>query len=391
MNFVAISPHFPPNYSLFWTRLQEKGVNVLGIGDSPYHELSPDLASVLTDYYWLGDMLNYDQLVRALGLLTYKYGKLDRLESHNEFWLETDASLRSDFNIPGFKREDMAKVKRKSEMKRVYQACGINVARGRVTRLVSEAKTLIAEVGYPVIAKPDVGVGASLTYQINSDAELERFFADQPPIDFIFEEFIRGQIVTYDGLVDQDGRVVFDSSLKYSGGVMESVTQAMDLWYYIDRVMPEDLQEAGRKLVAAYRLRERFFHFEFFRCDDGSLFGLEMNMRPPGGMTTDMWNFANDIDIYREYANVVTENRFYSEVNRPYFCAYVSRRFGKEYFFSTDEVLREFGNRVVHHEFISGVFAPALGDYGFLVRAETLEEIQRIAHWIGKKRETMTL
>lgn len=391
MNFVAISPQFPQNYRLFWKHLKELGVTVLGIGDSPYHELDGELLSSLTEYYRVEDMLNYDQMVRALGFLTHKYGKLDRLESHNEFWLETDAALRSDFNIPGFHREDMVKVKRKSEMKRVYQECGINVARGKVVHSLEEARALIAEVGYPIIAKPDIGVGASLTYQINQDEELEVFFRNHPPIDFIMEEFIRGQIVTYDGLVDQDGRVVFDSTLCYSDGVMESVTQSTDIWYYIDREIPEDLRATGRKLVTAYGLKERFFHFEFFRLPEGNLCGLEMNMRPPGGMTTDMWNFANDIDIYREYANVVVNNQFFSEITRPYFCAYVSRRFGKKYQFSIDEVLREHRDRVVHHEYISGVFAPALGDYGFLIRAETLEEIQNIASWIARKQEYMAL
>jgi len=147
----------------------------------------------------------------------------------------------------------------------------------------------------------------------------------------------------------------------------------------------------GQKLIKAYDLKERFFHFEFFRLENGSLCGLEMNMRPPGGMTTDMWDFANDIDIYREYANVVVNNRFSAELTRPYYCAYVSRRFGKEYQFSIDEVLNEYREQVVHHEFISGVFAPALGDYGFLVRANTLEEVRNIVSWIFRKRENIIL
>ncbi|MDD3948778.1 MAG: hypothetical protein PHT43_04885, partial [Anaerolineaceae bacterium] len=150
MNFVAISPHFPPNYRLFWKHLKKLGVTVLGLGDAPYHELDPELLAYLADYYRVGNMLNYDEMLRALGFLTHKYGKIDRLESHNEFWLETDAALRSDFNIPGFHREDMQKVKRKSAMKKVYQDCGVNVARALVAQNIEEAKALIAEVGYPV-------------------------------------------------------------------------------------------------------------------------------------------------------------------------------------------------------------------------------------------------
>ena len=40
MNFVFLSPHFPPNYYQFCTHLNNLGVNVLGIADEPYDNLS---------------------------------------------------------------------------------------------------------------------------------------------------------------------------------------------------------------------------------------------------------------------------------------------------------------------------------------------------------------
>ena len=49
-------------------------------------------------------------------------------------------------------------------------------------------------------------------------------------------------------------------------------------------------------------------------------------MRPPGGWTVDMWNYANDIDMYREWANVVVHGRFDAPVTRPYNVLYASRR-----------------------------------------------------------------
>ena len=66
-----------------------------------------------------------------------------------------------------------------------------------------------------------------------------------------------------------------------------------------------DLAEIGGRLVRAFDVRERPFHFEFFRLPDGSLAALEVNMRQPGGLTVDMWNWANDIDFYRAWAEVV--------------------------------------------------------------------------------------
>jgi hypothetical protein len=57
----------------------------------------------------------------------------------------------------------------------------------------------------------------------------------------------------------------------------------------------------------------KIFHFEFFRQDDGHLVALEVNIRPPGGLTTEMFNYANDIDIYAEWAHIIVHNRFAAE------------------------------------------------------------------------------
>lgn len=53
MNFF-ISPQFPHTYWSFCDRLHRNGVNVLGIGDSPYDSLEPALKRVLTEYYRVG-------------------------------------------------------------------------------------------------------------------------------------------------------------------------------------------------------------------------------------------------------------------------------------------------------------------------------------------------
>ena len=130
MNFVFISPYFPENYWNFCDRLHANGVNVLGIGDAPFDSLPARLKSALTEYYRVSNMENYDEMVRAMGFFTFKYGKIDWVESNNEYWLEQDACLRSDFNITtGIKAEEIAKFKHKSVMKEYYRAAGVPTAR----------------------------------------------------------------------------------------------------------------------------------------------------------------------------------------------------------------------------------------------------------------------
>ncbi len=386
MNFVFLSPHFPPNYYQFGVHLANLGVNVLGLADEPYEILRPELKVAIKEYYRVHNMNNYDELLRALGFFTHRYGKIDRLDSHNEYWLETEAMLRTDFNITGIKNDTIAKIKRKSLMKETYVKAGIAVAQGKVVRTISDARKLIKQTGYPVVAKPDIGVGGANTYKIHNDSELDNFFNTKPSVDYMMEEFVDGTICTFDGLTDREGNLVFYTAHQYSQGIMETVNNDDLIYYYSLREIPADLDEAGKKTLKAFGVAERFFHFEFFRRSrDNQIVALEVNIRPPGGLTTDMFNYANDIDIYKEWANIIASNRFSAEYSRPYHCGYIGRKNNRSYTHTNDAILKTFGERIVHHEPISGVFSAALGDYGYLVRSPDQEEIKTMADFIHKQ------
>ncbi|HDR05719.1 MAG TPA: ATP-grasp domain-containing protein [Candidatus Marinimicrobia bacterium] len=385
MNIVILSPHFPPNYFLFAVRLREMGVNVLGLGDAEFYHLRPDLQRALTEYFRVENMQNYDDLVRALGFFTHRYGKIDRLDSFNEFWLETEANLRTDFNIFGVKSNAIQYMKRKSLMKEKYREAGITVAEGERCQSVEQAWEFVNRSGYPIIAKPDIGVGANQTYKINDNSDMQNFVSISNCTDYFLEQFVEGNIISFDGLTDREGNLVFYTAHQYSGGVMEAVNDDRDIYYYSYRDIPEDLTNASTALLKAFDIRERFFHLEFFRRPDGSLVGLEVNMRPPGGLTTDMFNYANDFDIYREWARLVTQNHFGAEWNRPYHVAYVGRKNNKNYRYKHADILKMFAEKIVSHESISGVFAPALGNYGYLLRTPDQEEILHMAAVIQEK------
>ncbi len=379
MNVVFLSPHFPLNFYNFCVRLRDVGANVLGVADQPWDRLRPELRGALSEYYRVADLHHYDDLLRGLGYLTFRHGKLDRIDSMSEYWLETEARLREDFNIPGLRPADMGRIKHKSEMKRIFQQAGIRTARGRVCPDDAAVRGFVGEVGYPVVAKPDVGVGAAGTHKIRDEKQLDIFLGSRPPPGIIVEEFVEGRIVTYDGLADRDGNVVFDASLCYSRGIMEVVNEDADIWYHAVRDIAPDLLEAGRSLVRAFGVRERFFHFEFFRLADGALVALEVNVRPPGGLTVDMWNYQNDMDVYREWANLVVKGRVETSPARPWFCAYVGRKARFRYALGVEEVLAGFGGLVVHHERIDDVFSAAIGNYGFILRSPELAPIEEAA------------
>jgi hypothetical protein len=240
---------------------------------------------------------------------------------------------------------------------------------------------LVGEVGYPVIAKPDVGVGAARTYRIESDADLDGYIADKPAVDYMVEAAISGDLVSYDGLVDREGRVVFDASISYGVDVLAAVSGA-DMHYWIDRTIPDDLVELGRHTLAAFRVRERPFHFEYFRQPDGSLVALEVNMRQPGGLTVDMWDYGNDIDFYRAWAEVVTQGSSDVTASRADVVLWAGRKDDRRYRLSPADVARRYKRELILRERVPGVFAAAIGNEGFMLRGPSLEPLRAAAREI---------
>lgn len=384
MNFIVISPHFPENFEQFSIRLNANGATTLGIGDHPYDQLSKELKEALTEYYKVDDMEDYAQMYRAVAYFAFKYGKIDRLESHNEYWLLQDARLRTDFNIPGYKNEDMDVIKYKSKMKEVFSKNAIPVAKGHVFTTKEEAKKILSELGYPVIIKPDDGVGASDTYKITNEKEFLKFFKTKHDCPYFMEEFIEGDIVTFDGLTDQSGKIVFYSSLVYQEPALETVSRTGDMYFYETREVPKDLFELGTKCVSAFDIRERFFHFEFFKTKTGKLIALEINCRPPGGPSIDLMNHAHELSLFDEYAHIVLEDRFYGTSECPYYSVYISRSSKQPYYYSEQEIKQKYRANLKEIQQVPGVFAEVMGDIGYIFNTKTKAEMFEIIKDLGK-------
>ncbi|MGD9289362.1 MAG: ATP-grasp domain-containing protein [Desulfobacterales bacterium] len=386
MNIVFLSPHFPTHYFRFCLNLKAAGANVLGVADEPHDNLSQDLRAAMTDYYQVDDMHDYDALVRACGFFTHRYGKIDRLDSLNEYWLGTEARLRDDFNISGVRGDEIDFIRRKSRMKAKFGEASVPVARGQVVETIDDARCLIRETGYPVIAKPDDGVGAIATYRLENNNDLENFFKNKPHDDFIMEEFIDGTIYSFDGLADRNGNPVFHTAHTFSQGIMETVNEARHIYYYSLRDIPAMLEKIGRECLSAFNVRERFFHLEFFQTAPDQYVALEVNMRPPGGFTTDMFNYACDIDIYRIWADLMVHNRSDLNYERKFHCCYASRKDNLRYAHSHEDILSKYAAFMVQIESVPGVFSSALGDIGYMFRSESLDDILAIVKFIHELR-----
>ncbi len=382
MNLVYLSPHFPHHYYQFCKNLKQLGAMVLGIGDVPFPELAEEVKDALTEYYQVTDMHDYDGLVRACGYYTHRYGKIDRFESLNEYWLGTEARIRDDFNIPGVRGGDINVIKRKSAMKERFQSAEIAVAAGRVVTTGDDARQLIETTGYPVVAKPDIGVGALGTFLINNENELTDFFSAKPVADYIMEEFIQGTIFSFDGLADVNGELVFYTAHQFSQGIMETVNEARHIHYTSLRDIPPALLKAGQECVRAFKVQSQFFHIEFFETAPGIYVALEVNMRPPGGFTTDMFNYACDIDVYNLWAQTMVHGTAPLVYQRKYHCCYASRRNTYQYRNSHEAVMAHYAPYMVQTVSVPGVFSSALGDFGYIFRSPDMAQIEEIVRFI---------
>ena len=385
MNFIFLSPHFPENYYLFCRALKKAGFNTLTIGEPQFGELRPELAQSTDWYYRVPNMNDYNSLREAVKFFTEKFGHIDGIDSLNEYWLNYEAALRTEFNIDGVKNDGINNIRRKSCMKRIYRQAGIACARGRIVRSAEDIKSLARETGYPIVVKPDDGMGSDFTYTLRKDEDADWFFNEKKPQghDIIAEEYINGDIVTFDGLTDKNGNIVFCTSHNYDQGIMEAVLAKNHLYYFSQREIPADLEEAGRKAVKAFDVRGRFFHMEFFRMKkDGRICGLEVNIRPPGGFSMDMFNYACDIDLYQAWADVQARGTINLPYSRKYHACFVSRRDNLQYKRSNEQVIKDLGNMLVYYKRLPPIIARGMGDDGYLVRAETLDGIMRAVHII---------
>ena len=391
MNYIFISQNFPRTYWMFCDRLRWNGMNVLGIGDASYDELVPELKAALTEYYRVGSLEDYDQVYRAAAFFAFKYGKIDWIESMNEYWLEQDARLRTDFNVTsGFRSDRIGFIKQKSLMKQIYLDAGIPTARQHVVSTREAGREFVAKVGYPVVVKPDNGVGAAATWKLENDRDLDAFYNDLPGQLYVMEEYIQGDICSYDAIYNSHCEPLFENMSEFPP-VMDIVNRDLDMTYYARPDVDEKLRALGRRTVKAFGAARRFVHLEFFRLGKdypglgkaGDYAALEVNMRPAGGYTPDMMNFAHSTDVYRIYADMAAfdERRLPVSAHQQY-CAYASRKDGHAYTHTHEEIMSRYGAEIVMQEEMPKINWPSMGRYMYTARLKTIDDVRAYVRYV---------
>ena len=213
---------------------------------------------------------------------------------------------------------------------------------------------------------------------------MESFYDDLPVAPYVMEEFIQGEICSYDAILDSRCEPLFESMTVWPP-VMDIVNKDLDLMYYTCPDVPEALRTLGRKTVKAFGVDRRFVHLEFFRLTKarkglgrvGDFVALEVNMRPAGGYTPDMMDFAHSTDVYQIYADMVAfDERKVPESGEHAYCVYASRKDGHTYARTHEEIMARYGDCMNMQEEMPPMNWPQMGRYMYTARLETFEEAQ---------------
>ena len=347
----------------------------MAVGDMPEHNLPPHTRQVFKQYVFEPRMGEYDFLHAVVSAMVAEHGPIDFVESNGEHWLEVEGRLRDDFGIEGFTAQDVARLRSKLAMAEVFKAAGVPCLPGIRCLSPEAVRGFAANHGFPLVFKPDSGSGALNTFSVSTQAELEA--ALLLPLDgHVVQPFVEGVIMTFDGLVDRAGRVVFCTSHVYDKGIMEVRAGTLDGFYYSLRSIPPALEQIGRQALAAFALRRRFFHLEFFALADGSYVALEMNVRPPGGFTTDMMNVACEFDVYALWAAVMAGDDLDNfSYERKFHTAHAGRRDERAYQYSPKALMSQLGDTLVCVNPIPQAFSVTMGNVMYLLTHRQLEPL----------------
>ena len=355
MKVLFISPHYPDEMQDFTRGLAEVGAQVYGVGDTPRTSLPARVQKHLSDYLQIPGLFDEDDALRRI-VAAGRVLRPDRVECLWEPCVVLAARVREALGVPGMSSDTALGFRDKPIMKERVMAAGLRVPQFARVRTAAEAIAAAREIGYPVIVKPVAGAGTADTYRADDEPELRGVLgAVGHHSEVNLEEFIDGEEFTYD-TVCLDGTPVFEGVAQYHPKPLEGRSHQGNTPAQIvfrDPYQPELRAgiELGRGVLKALGMGTGFTHMEWFKKPSGEVVFGEIAARSPGAKLVDQMNYANDFDIYREWARTVCWRSFDARPHRRYHVAALFKRAeGKgriKHIDGVDEIRRRLGDSLV--------------------------------------------
>ena len=269
MNFVFVSPQFPHVYWQFCVALRRDGARVLGIGDTPYDALAPELRDSLDEYYWVHDLEDYDEVYRAVAYFSFHYGKPDWIESNNEHWLPLDARLREDFNVARGPRPDtVARWQSKAAQKPLSPPpASPRRARPASPPLTRPAGSSARWATTPSSPSPRWASARAGRASSPLTPTCARFSPTTATCPTSSSSSSTGASAPGTPCWTAGGSRSLRNQEEFPPSMADVVYGGLDLAYRSCPTVDPELARLGRATVRAFGLTSRFVHLEFFRLD----------------------------------------------------------------------------------------------------------------------------
>ncbi len=329
MHIVFIEPRFPKNQKQFIKGLAEVGATISAIGEGSKDSLDSELRHWLTHYEEVTNVCDEKQVLNAVRFIQ-KHKHVDRLEATVEAHIMPCAHVREAAGIPGTTARTAYLCRDKPAMKEVLRAGGVPCAESTAAASTDEVRAFIERVGYPVIIKPRDGAGASGASRIESDRELEPALrALGPGRSIAVEEFIEGHEGFFDTLTLR-GKVIHEFATHYYPNVLEAmrtrwISPQFVTTNRIDNPAYNEVKAMAHKVNTLLGIETSATHMEWFSGAKGLKFS-EIGCRPPGVRAWDLYNVANDMDLYKEWAMLVAWGRPEQYPSRRYAAGIIALR-----------------------------------------------------------------
>ncbi len=332
VDVIFIEPSFPPNQREFARALQAVGARVIGIGERPKAYLDDEMRGWLSHYEQVGNVTSPDQVEQAVRRIQTKV-RVDRLEATVEAHVMSAAKVREACGIPGSSVATTFLCRDKPAMKEALRKAGVACAQSIGSSDVAEIRDFVRRVGFPVIVKPRDAAGAAATYRCDSEATLNHALHEsgvEHGRGVAVEEFIEGHEGFWD-TISIGGTVVHEFVCHYYPTVLEamrarSVNPQFICTNRIDAGSSYDEVKAmGRKVISTLGIETSATHMEWFFGPKGLKFS-EIACRPPGVGAWDLYCAANEVDIYREWAEAVVWSTHKQKLSRRYSAGIVALR-----------------------------------------------------------------
>jgi hypothetical protein len=330
MNVLMISPGYPAEMQRFTRGLAEVGARVIGFGDQPQAGLDPEVKGALSAYFQAESLWDEGTSIAQVRRINDQV-RIDRVECLWEPGMGLAAALREALGLPGLTVPQTVPFRDKETMKQVLDNAGIRTPHHYRVRTSEEARQAVEKIGYPVIVKPIAGAGATDTYRVDSDQELDQAIAAVRHVEEVsVEEFVEGEEFTFDTICS-GGTVHYVNMMWYRPRPLEGKLKE---WISPQAIALRDLddpklaagREMGFKVLDALQFRTGFTHMEWYLKDDGEAVFGEIGGRPPGANAVELMNYACDIDVFRGWAEAVVHDRFTQTVERRFNCGIVFKR-----------------------------------------------------------------